>query len=193
MKVRATMLACMALGALTMAGAQSSNIHMRSNLVVASSANMERIPPAKGLNSQDNAFFKQAAIANIAEVKLGQLAQRNGSEWGQSYGKDMEREHTLALEELKKIAGEKGFSLPNDIDAKHRKAYAMLSNLHGAAFDKAYRSMMIAGHKEVLSKVQNEMHHGRDADVRGYAVTMEPAVKMHLRMAQEQTTMTAHG
>ena len=195
MKLRAMVLAGAAFGALalTPAGAQTSNIHSRSNLVVASSANMERIPPAMGLNAADSGFMKNAAIANMAEVQIGQLAQRNGGDWGKAYGKDMEREHTLALEELKKVARDKGVSLPTDIDAKHKKAYAMLSQLHGSAFDSAYRKMMIAGHREVLTKVQSEMRGGRDAMVRGYAVTMEPAVKMHLRMAMEQTTMMGHG
>jgi len=150
---------------------------------------MEKIPPKNGLNRADRMFMMDAAIANRAEVKLGQLAQNRGGEWSREFGKDMAREHGQALEELKKIAGDKGVSLPGDIDAKHKHAYMMLSQLSGSAFDRAYRSMMLKGHREVLGKVQAEMRMGRDSMVRSYAVMMEPAVKMHLKMAQEQTTM----
>lgn len=171
------------------ASSQSSTIHSRSSLSVASSANMERIGIRNGLSRDDIMFMKDMAKGNRAEAQLGELAQRNGGSWGRGFGKDMSREHGLALEELKKLAARKGVELPSAVPQKVKRAYSMLSRLHGDAFDNAYRKMMIADHREDLAKVQDEMKNGHDSMTRSYAVVMETAVKMHLKMALSQTTM----
>lgn len=188
---------CVIIGAaicsLSIAGAQTSTIHSRSNLTVASSANMERIHPTTALTRGDKRFMAEIAQGNMAEVQFGILAQRQGGDWGRAYGKDMEREHNLALEELKKTARLYGVSLPTDIEAKAKHALARLGQYSGAAFDRAYRAMMIQDHRADLNAVQYEMNHGHNSDVRSYAVVMEPAVKMHLKMAVQQTTMMGPG
>jgi putative membrane protein len=178
-----------AMALVSSAPAQESTIKTRSNLVVASSANMDHISHNVGLSNADAMFLKDVAKAHMAEIQMGQIAQKNGGDWGRAYGKDMEREHSLALEELKKIAAEKGVSLPSDVDKSAKRMSNMLAGMHGAAFDSHYRKMMIADHNKDLAKVQSEIRGGRDEMVRGYAVTLEPAVKLHLRMAREQTTM----
>jgi predicted outer membrane protein len=167
----------------------TATIRTRASLSVASSANMESIDLVNGLSRQDRRFIRDAAIANRAEVLLGQLAQRNGGDWGREYGKDMEREHNLALESLRKIAMSKGVGLPSDVDAKSKRELRRLSYLRGSSFDNAYRALMLAGHRKVLSGVQSEMRNGHDEMVRGYAVTLEPGVKMHIKMAQMRMTM----
>jgi putative membrane protein len=177
----------------SIASAQTSTIHSKHQLSVASSANMRRIPPRSALTRNDLTFMKNAAIANMAEIQLGQLAQRNGAEWGRGFGKDMEREHTIALAGLKKIAHENGVTLPSGIDKKHQRLYDRLSRLHGMAFDNAYRAAMIDGHKAVLNALHQEMQNGHNSAVREYAVMLEPGVKMHHRMAIEKTTMMHHG
>lgn len=169
---------------------QSRMVKSKSNMAVASSAVMSRIKHATGVNAADRKFLNEIAIANRAEILLGKLAQQKGGSWARNYGKDMEREHTLALEELKKVAGEIGVSIPADVDAKHKAVYEKLSALSGSEFDRAYRQTMLKGHAEVLKKVQAEVRNGRNEKLRGYAVTMEPPVKMHLKMVQELTTMT---
>ncbi|MFI5387060.1 MAG: DUF4142 domain-containing protein [Fimbriimonadales bacterium] len=168
---------------------QNDVIHTRYNLSVASSADMERIPPRQGLSDKDLKFLIVMARVHMAEIQFGQLAQRNGGEWAQGYGKDMVREHMIALEEVKKAAADNGLAVPKDVDATTKKSFSKLSQLHGSAFDEAYRQMMISGHKQVLDLVQDEIRAGYNSDARGYAVTAETAVKLHLRLAQEQTTM----
>ena len=175
--------------AIGQAAAQDSTIHSRSNLVVASSANMMRVPPQVGFNTMDIKFFKAVAGAHIAEIKMGQLAQERGGRWAKGYGKDMEREHTLALEQLKQIALDRGLTLPTDMSGDAKKSWRKLNALNGWAFDSTYRKMMLSDHRAALSLVHAEMQDGRDEAAKGYAVTLETAVKEHLRTAQEQTTM----
>lgn len=157
-----------------------------------STANMEKMKPRNGVSAKDRMFVKDAAIANMAEIKLGQLAQRRGASWGKAYGRDMEREHGMAQKELWTVAHSKRIALPADIDAKHKAVWAKLSRLSGAAFDSAYRAEMIKGHQMVLMGIRSEMRNGNDTTVKGYAIKMEPAVEMHLRMAQEKKSMMSH-
>lgn len=145
------------------------------------------------LSRKDKKFMAEIAKGNMAEVQLGILAQRRGDTWGRAYGRDMQREHTLALEELKKTARKAGVWLPTDVDAKTKMALAHLGQYRGAAFDRAYRQMMIRDHRADLGVVQAEMGHGHDSEVRSYAVMMETAIKMHLKMALQQTTMMGRG
>jgi len=169
---------------------QDSTIHSRSNLSVASSANMERIPPKQGISDEDRYFIMSMAKVHMAEIQCAEIAQRNGGEWSQAYGKDMAREHNLALEELRKIAQTYTvLSMPTDVDTITKRAMNRLNRLQGESFDAAYKQMMIQGHSQVLTKVQDEIRSGHNSDVRGYAVTLEPSVKLHLKMAQQQTTM----
>jgi len=170
-------------------GAQETTIHSRFNLSVASSANMERIPPKQGLSDLDKQFLRSMAQVNIAEIQLGRLAQRSGSTWGRGFGADMVREHTILLEQLKEVAANASFSLPTDADVASQKAIAHLSLLGGVAFDESYRQLMIDGHRHVIGVVEDEIRDGHNSDIRGYAVTMETAVKLHMKLALQQTTM----
>jgi len=180
-----------AIGLATLASAQDqeSVIRSRYNLSVASSANMERIPPKPGLSDKDRKFLTTMARVDMSEIEFGQLAEHNGGDWAQAYGKDMVREHAMDLDEVKKVATDNGVGLPKDVDLTAKKAFNMLDKLHGPAFDRAYRSMMISGHKSVLNLVQDEIRDGHNSDARSYAVIAETAVKLHLALARQQTTM----
>ncbi len=168
---------------------ETSTIHTRYNLSVAGTANMERIPPRQGLSNGDQRFLISMARVHIAEIQFGELAMKVGGDWAHGYGKDMQREHTMALEEMKKLAHDNSFALPTDVDTATKKAFNRLAALSGPAFDRAYRQMMIEGHTMVLAATRHEIHNGYNSDIRGYAVTMEAGVGYHLRLAQEQTTM----
>jgi putative membrane protein len=134
-----------------------------------------------------------AARANTAEIEIGKLAQKNGGTWGRGFGRDMAREHGIALADLRQLAKHKGVSLPTGMDAKHQQLYSRLSRLRGQAFDNAYRDAMIKGHMAVLNTLHREMQNGHDSMVRNYAVMLEPGVKLHHKLAVNKDTMLGHG
>lgn len=194
MKIRASaLLAGAFLAAIWVTPAMAQNtstIRTRASLSVASSANMKRIAPHKmGLSRSDKKFVHDIAMVHMAEIEMGKLAQRNGGDWGRQYGRDMVREHTIALEELKQRFKGRNVMMPKGVDAKHQRLHMKLSRLHGQSFDNMYRQEMIKGHGEVLAKLHREMTSGRDASVREYAVMMEPSVKMHRRAAQLRVSL----
>jgi putative membrane protein len=150
---------------------------------------LDRIALRNGLNQQDMTFLRQAADINMAEIMLGKLAQERGSGWAKDYGADMQREHSMALEELKPLAQQKGVGLPSDISMKHQQLYNRLARMSGGAFDSAYRAAMISGHGQAASAFGAEIQRGHDEMVRDFAVKMLPAVRMHQKLAQEGKTM----
>lgn len=146
--------------------------------------------PSKGLNMHDSKAMKDAAIANMLEIATSELAvNRGSSEWTRQFGKEMLMEHKAAHEDLRLIADRKGFELPERLPKDKQKLVAMLSNLHGEAFDRKYREIQLMGHKATSAKFQEHIRGGHDEDVKAYLVKTLPAVKMHFRMAQMRQTM----
>ena len=102
-------------------------------------------PPSKSAVS-DTQFAKKAAEGGMAEVKMGQLAQQKGTaDSVKKFGARMVEDHTKAGDELKGVAAQEKIALPDDMDAKDKATYEMLSKLSGAAFDRAYASYMVQG------------------------------------------------
>ena len=78
------------------------------------------------------AFMKKAAIGGMAEVELGQIAQRNGSSAQvKDFGARMVQDHSKANDELKQLAGAKGVMLPSTLDGKNQKVVDRLQKLSG--------------------------------------------------------------
>ena len=103
----------------------------------------------------DRTFVTEMSIAGMAEVQLGELAQQRAEHADvKAFGQMMVKDHTQANAELTKIASSLGLAPARELDQKHRDVMMKLSGLKGAAFDRAYMDAMVAGHEEVLMKLQ---------------------------------------
>jgi predicted outer membrane protein len=126
-------------------------------------------PPQTGISEADRArearsdtdkFIEKAALANMAEIQLGQLAEtRAQSPEVKAFAQMMVTDHTKALDELKQAAGTA--TIPSALDKKHQKLHDKLSKLSGAEFDKKYMEAMVDGHKDVtkMLKKHSEASH----------------------------------
>jgi putative membrane protein len=133
----------------------------------------------------DNSFAAKAAQANMAEVKLGQLAEQHAENSNvKSFAQRMIDDHSKNLDQLKQVAEHKGITLPTDISAKDQATYDQLSRLNGAAFDKAYTRDMVSDHENDISEFRQEANHGTDADLKAYANQTLPTLEEHLRLAK---------
>ncbi len=109
-------------------------------------------------NSQDRLqkFVDQAAIDNMAEIQLGQLAQQKAQDpQVKQFAQTMVDEHTKALDQLKQAASSSGLSVPSSLDKKHQKIQDKLSNANGSDFDRQYMNVMVKDHnsdKKLLEK-----------------------------------------
>ncbi|MCW5936496.1 MAG: DUF4142 domain-containing protein [Fimbriimonadaceae bacterium] len=147
----------------------------------------QTLPPA------DRKAVMEAAQGNMAEVRLGKLAQQKGSSaFVRDFGRMMVRDHGAAYAELQRIEREYSLSFPRDISAKHKAVYNRLSKLSGTAFDRAYRAEMRKDHERDVKVYTKNSRVLKNDDVRGYFVKNLPAIEMHLRIIKEGRMPTPH-
>jgi putative membrane protein len=134
----------------------------------------------------DLAFAKDAARLGLAEIKLGKLAEDNGSsEAVKTFGTRMVAEHAKAGDQLKEAAALEHITLPTDLAAKDQATYDRLSKLSGADFDRAYAQDMVKDHQQDLQAFEREANRGNDAAIRGFASETVPMIQQHLEQAKE--------
>jgi putative membrane protein len=134
----------------------------------------------------DQAFAKDAARGGMAELKLGKLAQDNGSsEAVKTFGTRMVAEHRKAGDKLKQAAAQEHLALPADLAAKDQATYDRLSKLSGADFDRAYAQDMVKDHQQDLRDFQREANRGNDDLIRAFAAQTVPMIQQHLEQAKE--------
>jgi len=141
------------------------------------------------IKPQDSAFFVQAMRTNVAEVKIGGLAQKQGgSQWSREYGKMLVMDHSQAFEEIKQIGHRLKLPVSKKVSGEDQILYDRLARMRGAAFDNAFRQAMIAGHDGFSKLVEREIRGGNNSLIRNYAITLGPVVRQHLKMAQRKVT-----
>ena len=157
--------------------------------------------PALGMQGAQG-FVQQAAIGNMAEIQLGQLAsQRAQSSEVKQFAQKMIQSHTKALSELKSVANNANASVPAELDDKHRDLHQRLSGLQGAEFDREYMKVMVDAHEDMAdllegradnagaspgaSSPSNAQSAGGDAALNQWAAKTLPEVRQHLQEAQQ--------
>jgi putative membrane protein len=180
--IRNTMLAAavaglMSVGAVAQSSAGSSSTQDSSKS--ASSAGSSQ------LSSADQNFVKKAAQGGMAEVELGKLAtEKASSDDVKKFGQRMVDDHTKANDQLKQIAGNKGISLPTDLDAKDQALKDRLSKLDGEQFDRAYMKNMVRDHTKDVSEFRKESTSAKDNDLKNFASQTLPTLEDHLKEAK---------
>ncbi len=137
------------------------------------------------LSTTDATFMTTAARGGLAEVQMGQLAQRNGrSAAVKQFGQQMVSQHGRSNQEMIALAQQKQITPPGTMGAEHQRIYDDLAKLRGSAFDRAYAEAMVRDHQEDLRLYQEEAANGTDPDVKAFAARHVPLLQEHLRMAQ---------
>lgn len=127
------------------------------------------------------AFAKAAAMAGMAEVELGELAQsRAFSPAVKSFGKKMVEDHTMIGAQLRLIAAKEGIALPPMIDEKHQKAAEKLAALNAITFDKAYVEDMVKAHEKAVRLFNEASEECTNSDLRNFALATLPKLEGHL-------------
>jgi putative membrane protein len=135
---------------------------------------------------KDTEFAVEVADRSMLEVKLGELAQTQGSSSKvKELGRLMVEEQTKVNDELRSLAGRKNISLPLALSEKSQKKYNDLAKKRGADFDKAFAKAMVKGHRDVIALFQREAETGSDNELRGWASGKLPELQHHLSMAEQ--------
>lgn len=147
-------------------------------------ASMLAAPLALAANTKADAFMKKAIEGNLAEIKVGQLAQQKGASEGvRHFGAVLEQDHSKANQEAMTAASSLGVAPPSEPSSKEQKEYQKLAALSGMKFDKAFTKDMIKDHKKDIAEYKKESKMS-NSQASSYAQASLPTLKKHLRMAE---------
>jgi putative membrane protein len=131
----------------------------------------------------DEPFLKQAMQGDMAEVKMGQLAQQKGvDDKVKQFGQTLESDHSQNLDKAKSVAQEIGMTPPESVNAEQKATYEKMNKLSGQQFDKEFAQHMVQDHKKDISKFEQESK--KSGSVANFAQETLPVLKKHLEMAE---------
>ena len=138
------------------------------------------------LEKMDRDFVMKATAGGMMEVELGNIAQQNAaSQRVKDFGSMMVRDHSKANDELMSFASRRNLMLNQDSLMNLHKAHIdAMKNKTGAAFDKAYMSMMVSDHKKDVSEFEKASKMCKDQECLAFAGKTLPTLQTHLDSAQ---------
>jgi len=143
--------------------------------------------------AQDKAsqsFLTEAIEGNLAEIQMGQLAQKNGSSDAvKQFGQMLQKDHSDANQKATSVATSMGMTAPTQPNRKQKATYDRLAKLSGKQFDRAFAKDMVADHKADIKAFQKEATRNDAAGT--FAKESLPTLQKHLQAAQSlQSTST---
>ncbi|HEX2541332.1 MAG TPA: DUF4142 domain-containing protein [Caldimonas sp.] len=142
----------------------------------------------------DRAFMEKAAMSDMAEIQLSQIAQQKASrdDVKQLAGR-MIQDHTKTSDELKSIASKQNVTLPTALDRKHQQAAQKLQGMTaGAQFDREYLRLLLDDHRQAVSLFRTEAKSGKNPEAKAFAAKNLPALEEHLQMVQAMSKGGGH-
>jgi len=131
-------------------------------------------------------FAKAAAEGGYAEVTFGKLAEDKASnEAVKDLAQRMVEDHTKTDDELKTAASKDNISIPSQLDARDQATYVRLTQLSGAAFDRAYARGMVRDHETDIAVFRHEANDGKDTSIKSFAAQTLPTLEDHLKEARQ--------
>lgn len=168
--------------------AAAASVLLFATMAWAGSSNPQNNSMAKP-TAMDRSFMDKAAQGGMAEVQLGQLAEKNGqSQEVKDFGKRMVTDHSKANDELKQVAGKQDVTLPSKMDATDQATYDRLEKLHGAEFDQAYMHDMVRDHEKDVADFRSHEKTIKDTDLKDWISTTLPTLESHLSEARKVAT-----
>jgi predicted outer membrane protein len=142
----------------------------------------------ESLPQPDRDFLKQAAGANLAAIRFGELAANNGASVEvRSLGREMVDTHTALSDQLRTSANTEGITLPMaQMTARQQQMYDELSALSGRAFDEAFERNVMTLQREAIASFQNEAVHGKLSELAMLANQTLPLINQRARTVQNQ-------
>ena len=159
--MRANVISALAAAAV-MAGAVTAN----AQVAISQDGRPEKMAAIKhmnGLNNTDMKMFQAIYWGNAFEIKASEIAMNRGqSSWTKEYSKEMVHEHTMAQNELKLLAMDKGVSLNNNLPKDLVSALNRLRNASSSSFDAQYRAAIMSSHAQASNVLKKAIKSGHD-------------------------------
>jgi predicted outer membrane protein len=135
------------------------------------------------LDDYSSAFLKAAAAGNYYEVKLAQLAlKQGGTPAVNTLARQLEKDHSLARKELEDLSVQLNVLLPATLPTGAEKALQELGKLKGAAFDARYLALLAEEHRKAIALHADAAANSRSKKVVDFASAKLPALRRHAEM-----------
>jgi putative membrane protein len=135
-------------------------------------------------DTPDAKFLTDAVRGDLAEVKLGELAQQRGeSEGVREFGEMLVEDHSKAMKQTAELAKDLNVVPPAQPTAEQTQKHDALARLSGAEFDRQFAAEMVKGHQEEIAKYERQAQSG-DSKVAKLAEDLLPTLEQHLAAAQ---------
>lgn len=125
-------------------------------------------------------FIQEVLQSRIMDIEQGKIAQqRCTSRPLKDYGTLMVTDQTRMLEELKKLAAEKGLSTTISLGEEKSSGLRDLKEKHGKDFDDKFIKMITIDHRRDVKKFEDALS-STDPDIQVFATKYLPLVRSHL-------------
>jgi putative membrane protein len=140
-------------------------------------------------DEQAKSFLAEAIEGNLAEVQMGQLAQKLASTTAvRAFGQMLEQDHTVANQKARAAANAMQIKPPIQPNSKQKADYDRLSQLIGTEFDEQFADHMVMDHKEDIQKYEKAAAMNNPAGT--YAKEALPTLRKHEQNAQSLKSAT---
>jgi putative membrane protein len=164
----------------------------RSAALTVSALCVAPIVAAADLSSRDHKYFTETAEGLMAEIQLGELAEKQAQDDRvKQFGKRMVEDHGKDLHQLKQLAAQKNVTLPDAPDREQRKEADKLGHLSGKAFDREYVKYEAKDHKNDVKEQGKEMKETADPDLKKFATAAYETVLAHRKIVDQLQTKIA--
>jgi putative membrane protein len=121
-------------------------------------------------------FITKAIQGNLAEVAMGQLAQKQGeSNEVRSFGQQLVTDHTAGAQKATSVANQLGVTPPSEPSKKQVSDHHKMAKMSGAAFDRAFAQHMVADHRKEIAEHRKAAKMKNEA-VASYATATLPTL-----------------
>lgn len=142
----------------------------------------------------DKSFMETAGEIGMAEVKLGQLAEKHTQNPEvRRLAAMMVKDHTAANSDMKKLAAKKKVTLPKELSAKHKSLADKLESDKSGDVDQEYTRAMVEGHSEAVELFDETAKSTTDEEVRALCEKMLPILRHHLEEATKVDNLIRTG
>jgi len=143
------------------------------------------MPAAVAQDKASQKFLTEAIQGNLAEINMGQLAQKNGHSASViAFGQTLVTDHGAANQQAQQAAQSVGLSSPPaEPSAKQKADYDKMAKKQGASFDREFARHMVKDHQKDIAAYRKA---AKKQDAAGqYAQSTLPTLEKHLQDARQ--------
>jgi predicted outer membrane protein len=131
-------------------------------------------------NFPGNSFVVLAAADSLLEVRIGEMAQTNSSNFQiQQFGQTLIADHTKSYNDAKAVADSMGITL-RPLNNQEQGIVQRFESLSGDAFDHVFTRYLIQAHIQDIGRNEVAAERASQRSVRVYAVDNLPVLVGHL-------------